>query len=286
MTASKPQFVLNLSCPDRDGIVAKTATYLFEQRASISEAAQYGDPDTKKFFARLVFDLAKDGRIDALRQGFQAIADELSMDWSLVSIDKPLKILLMVSKYDHCLNDLLYRWRTGTLNVNVVAVVSNHNDLRELVEGHGIPFHYLPVTTDTKSQQEQQVLDLIKDKNIELVVLARYMQILSQNMCQQLDSRCINIHHSFLPSFVGAKPYHAAHDRGVKLIGATAHYVTSDLDQGPIIEQDVHRVNHGHTVEQLIEIGRDIEATVLARAVRWHAEHRIHIDANKTVVFE
>ncbi len=204
----------------------------------------------------------------------------------MVKSSNPLLVLIMVSKYDHCLNDLLYRWRTGALKVDIAGVVSNHDDLRELVESHRIPFHHLPVSSGNKSSQEQQVLDLVGGLKIDLVVLARYMQILSQNMCQQLDSRCINIHHSFLPSFVGAKPYHAAHDRGVKLIGATAHYVTSDLDQGPIIEQDVHRVNHGHTIEQLVEIGQDIEAIVLARAVRWHAEHRIQIDGGKTVVFE
>lgn len=280
------RFILRLSCPDQSGIVAKTTTFLYERGASIAEAAQYGDPDTAKFFARLVFDLKESKQIEPIQQGFEALAEELAMEWSIVSALKSLRVMIMVSKYDHCLNDLLYRWRTGTLKIDIAGVVANHDDLRKWVEWHDIPFYHLPITAETKAQQEQQVLDLVEGQGADLVVLARYMQVLSQNMCQKLNRRCINIHHSFLPSFVGAKPYHAAHDRGVKLIGATAHYVTSDLDQGPIIEQDVRRVNHGHTIEQMVEIGRDIEATVLARAVRWHAEHRIQIDENKTVVFE
>jgi formyltetrahydrofolate deformylase len=207
------------------------------------------------------------------------------MDWQIHLADERMRIVLMVSRFGHCLNDLLFRSRTGALPVEIAAVVSNHTDFAELVASYGIPFHHIPVTKDTKAAAEARLLELVEQENVELVVLARYMQVLSDDLCKQLSGRIINIHHSFLPSFKGAKPYHQAHARGVKLIGATAHYVTADLDEGPIIEQEVERVGHGVTPEQLVAVGRDVECQALARAVKWHAEHRILLNGRRTVVF-
>lgn len=220
-----------------------------------------------------------------LEEGFKPIAHRFEMEWQIHNLSLKPKVLIAVSKFGHCLYELLHRWRSGLLPVDIAAVVSNHEDMRSFVEWNGLPYVHLPITKDTKAEQEAQFLKLIDDHNVDLVVLARYMQILSDEMSRKLDGRCINIHHSFLPSFKGAKPYHQAHQRGVKIIGATAHYVTSDLDEGPIIEQDVQRVHHGHTPEQLVAIGQDIEARVLARAVTWHAERRVIINGGKTVVF-
>lgn len=220
-----------------------------------------------------------------LRDGFKPIVHRFSMDWDIYSLSDKPKVLIAVSKFGHCLNELLYRWRSGLLPVDIACVMSNHEDMRSLVEWSGIPYVYLPVTKDNKAEQEAQFLGLIDEHKVDLVVLARYMQILSDELSARVSGKCINIHHSFLPSFKGAKPYHQAHARGVKIIGATAHYVTSDLDEGPIIEQDVQRVHHGLTPEQLVAIGQDIEARVLARAVTWHAERRVIINGAKTVVF-
>jgi formyltetrahydrofolate deformylase len=221
----------------------------------------------------------------AARAAFAAVADDYDMDWAIVDADEPMRIIIAVSRFGHCLNDLLHRWRTSTLPVTIAGIVSNHADMRELVEWHGLPFHHLPVSAANRPEQERQILDLIDDSGAELLVLARYMQVLSPEMCAALAWRCINIHHSFLPSFRGAKPYHQAHARGVKLIGATAHYVTSDLDEGPIVEQAIERVDHATTADAMVTVGRDVESMVLARAVTWAAERRILPNGSRTVVF-
>jgi formyltetrahydrofolate deformylase len=280
-----PRWILVYRGPDRPGIAARTTTCLYEHGANVEEAGQYHDTATGKFFARTVFAVDAAGA-EAFAAAFAPIAAELALDWELAPADHRMRVVIAVSRLDHCLADLLYRWRSGSLPVDVRAVVSNHDDLRALVEWHDIPFHHLPVDADDRAAQQRAFLEVVEAADAELVVLARYMQILSPAQCRALAGRCINIHHSFLPSFKGARPYHRAHDRGVKLIGATAHYVTEDLDEGPIIEQDVRRVSHAHTPDRLVEIGRDVEATVLARAVRWHAERRIQLDGVKTVIFD
>jgi formyltetrahydrofolate deformylase len=286
------QYVLIIKCPDTRGIVAAVSGYLNDNDISIVESNQFNDRGSSQgggdiFYVRVVFRQAgpKMPPMDILREGFKPIAHRFSMDWSIHNLTIKPKVLIAVSKFGHCLNELLYRWRSGLLPVDIVCVMSNHEDMRSLVEWSGIPYVHLPVSKDNKAEQERQFLGLIDQYQADLVVLARYMQILSDDLARQLEGRCINIHHSFLPSFKGAKPYHQAHQRGVKIIGATAHYVTSDLDEGPIIEQDVQRVNHGHTPEQLVAIGQDIEARVLARAVTWHAERRVIINGGKTIVF-
>ncbi len=286
------QYVLIIKCPDTRGIVAAVSGYLNDNDISIVESNQFTDRGSNQgggdiFYVRVVFRQAgpKMPPMDILREGFRPIAHRFSMDWSIHNLTIRPKVLIAVSKFGHCLNELLYRWRSGLLPVDIVCVMSNHEDMRSLVEWSGIPYVHLPVNKDNKAEQEKQFLALIDQYQADLVVLARYMQILSDDLARQLEGRCINIHHSFLPSFKGAKPYHQAHQRGVKIIGATAHYVTSDLDEGPIIEQDVQRVNHGHTPEQLVAIGQDIEARVLARAVTWHAERRVIINGGKTIVF-
>jgi formyltetrahydrofolate deformylase len=281
----RPRFVLTYRGPDRPGILARTATCLYEHGANVEEAAQYHDTDTGRFFARTVFALNA-GAEGAFAEAFAPLAAELSLDWKLVSAAARPRLVIAVSRLGHCLADLLQRWRTGALAVEIPAVISNHDDLRGLVEWHGIPFHHLPVDPADREAQQRAFLAVVEESAADLVVLARYMQILSPEQCAALEGRCINIHHSFLPSFKGARPYHAAHARGVKLIGATAHYVTPELDEGPIIEQDVRRVTHAHTPAQLVEIGRDVESVVLARAVRWHVEQRVAVDGVKTVVFE
>jgi formyltetrahydrofolate deformylase len=277
--------ILTLSCPDKPGIVAGVSTYLFESGANILDAQQFDDQETGRFFMRVVFVPGADD-LSVVRTGFAVIADEFSMNWSLRDSAERLKVMLLVSKFDHCLADLLYRWRIGELPMDVVAVVSNH-DAGSLtnVDLRGIPFHYLPVTKQTKLEQESQLWALVQQTGAELVVLARYMQVLSEGLAAKLTGRCINIHHSFLPGFKGSKPYHQAHARGVKVIGASAHYVTADLDEGPIIEQDVERISHVDTPEDLIRKGRDIERRVLARAVRWRIEDRVLLNGQKTVVF-
>lgn len=278
--------VLTLSCPDRPGITARVTGFLFEHGGNVLGAQQFNDRDSDRFFMRVEFEIQSD-TADVLRDGFGVIAGEYSMDWHLALRDRPRRVLLMVSKFDHCLADLLYRWRIGELAMDPVAIVSNHP--REIF-GHldfaAIPFHYLPVTKDTKAEQEAKVRAIADDTQAELVVLARYMQILSDEQAAHFAGRCINIHHSFLPGFKGAKPYHQAHARGVKMIGATAHYVTTDLDEGPIIHQDVEPITHADTPEELVRKGRDIERRVLAEAVRLHLEERVLLNGSRTVVFK
>ncbi|WP_433547044.1 formyltetrahydrofolate deformylase [Streptomyces sp. CA-294286] len=284
-TPATDHYVLTLSCPDKQGIVHAVSSYLFMTGCNIEDSRQFGDHDTGLFFMRVAFSAQDPVSVDKLRASFAAIGDAFRMDWQIHRAADRMRIVLMVSKFGHCLNDLLFRSRIGALPVEIAAVVSNHPDFRELVASYDIPFHHIPVTKDTKATAEQQVLDLVEAERVELVVLARYMQVLSDHLCKQLSGRIINIHHSFLPSFKGAKPYHQAHARGVKLIGATAHYVTADLDEGPIIEQEVERVGHEVTPEQLVAIGRDVECQALARAVKWHSEHRVLLNGHRTVVF-
>jgi formyltetrahydrofolate deformylase len=277
--------ILRLSCPDRIGIVAEVSRFLVAHGCNIVESAQYGDPVNGRFFLRTGFQSTQGRTLSELERAFEAVAGTFKMDSRFHDTRRKTPALLMVSKFGHCLNDLLFRWRSGALPIDIKAVVSNHDDFRGLVESHDLPFHHLPITPETKPQQEAQVEQIAGRLGVELIVLARYMQILSSEFCARRPGGIINIHHSFLPSFVGAKPYHAAHKRGVKLIGATAHYVTQDLDEGPIIEQAVDRVTHALSVDDYIAVGRDLEALVLARAVKWHAEHRILLNGARTVIF-
>ncbi|WP_093262833.1 formyltetrahydrofolate deformylase [Thermostaphylospora chromogena] len=277
------EYVLTLSCPDRPGVVAAVSGLLAARDCNITESQQFGDRVSKRFFMRVQF--VSQLPEDELRAAFAALATEFGMELQLRDLSVKPRVLVMVSKLGHCLNDLLYRVRSGLLDIEIVAVVSNHPDLRPLTQSYGIDYHHLPVTPDTKPRQEAEVLTLVDHYKADFVVLARYMQVLSEEMCAKLAGRVINIHHSFLPSFKGAKPYHQAFARGVKLIGATAHYVTPALDEGPIIEQEVARVNHTHSPEDLAAIGRDLECQALARAVRWHAEQRILLDGHKTIIF-
>lgn len=279
------QYVLTLSCPDKQGIVHAVSSYLFITGCNIEDSRQFGDQDTGLFFMRVQFSAEEPVTVEKLRASFAAVGDAFQMDWQIHGASEPMRIVLMVSKFGHCLNDLLFRSRIGALPVEIVAVVSNHTDFAELVGSYQIPFRHIPVTRDNKAEAEAELLELVRREDVDLVVLARYMQVLSDDLCKQLSGRIINIHHSFLPSFKGAKPYHQAHARGVKLIGATAHYVTADLDEGPIIEQEVERVGHEVTPDQLVAIGRDVECQALARAVKWHAEHRILLNGHRTVVF-
>jgi formyltetrahydrofolate deformylase len=278
-------YVLVLSCADRPGIVNAVTRFLMSHGGDIRESQQFGDRQSGTFFMRIDFAVSTPTTAEALRADFAATAEEFGMAYELWSARAPYRTLIMVSKQLHCLNDLLFRYSTGGLQIEVPVVVSNHPDAEPLVKSHGIEFHHIPVSPDTKADAERQLLELVDGLGIHLVVLARYMQILSDDLCRTLSGRAINIHHSFLPSFKGARPYHAAFDRGVKLIGATAHYVTADLDEGPIIEQDVIRVDHTHTPEQLVAAGRDVEAAVLARAVSWHSQSRVLVNGNRTVVF-
>lgn len=278
-------YVLTLSCADKQGIVHAVSSYLFMTGCNIEDSQQFGDHDTGLFFMRVAFSAEAPLSVEKLRASFAAVGDSFLMDWQIHRAKERMRTVLMVSKFGHCLNDLLFRSQTGALPVEIAAVVANHPDFRDLVGTYDIPFHHIPVTKDTKTLAEQQVLDLVEAEQVELVVLARYMQVLSDNLCKQLSGRIINIHHSFLPSFKGAKPYHQAHARGVKLIGATAHYVTADLDEGPIIEQEVRRVSHAVTPEQLVAIGRDVECQALARAVQWHSTRRVLQNGHRTVVF-
>jgi len=280
------EFVITIVCPDRPGIVHAVTGFLVQRGGNILESQQYDDRDTCRFFMRMGFEVSDPGvTAERLRVEFAAIAHEYVMDFQLWDAHAPYRTLLMVSGHLHCLNDLLFRHSTGSLQIDIPLVVSNHLDAEPLAKAYGLDFAHIPVTPDTKEAAEARLLELVEKHGIHLVVLARYMQVLSDDLCRQLSGRVINIHHSFLPSFKGAKPYHQAHDRGVKLIGATAHYVTADLDEGPIIEQDVIRVDHGHTQEQLVSAGRDVEAQVLSRAVRWHAESRVLLNGSRTVVF-
>ncbi|MBZ5793427.1 formyltetrahydrofolate deformylase [Burkholderia sp. D-99] len=287
-------FILKLSCPDRHGIVHAVSGFLFERSNNILDSAQFGDSRTSEFFMRVHFEQDGGGAdaataLDTLRKEFAPLAEQFSMRWELHDAAVKPRVVIMVSKIGHCLNDLLFRYRTGQLPIEIPAIVSNHKEFYQLAASYNIPFHHFPLiggsTDAAKAAQEARVLEVIDEHQADLVVLARYMQILSPNMCEQLTGRAINIHHSFLPSFKGAKPYYQAFDRGVKLIGATAHYVTTDLDEGPIIEQEVERVDHSMTPDQLTAIGRDVECVTLARAVKWHVEHRIVLNGTKTVVF-
>ncbi|RJL22771.1 formyltetrahydrofolate deformylase [Bailinhaonella thermotolerans] len=272
-------YVLTLSCPDRPGVVAAVSGLLARHDCNITESQQYGDRHSGRFFLRVQYD-----GVD-LRGEIAEIAAEFACDWELHDMSVRPRVLVMVSKLGHCLNDLLYRTRSGLLDIDIVAVASNHPDLRPLTQSYGIDYHHLPVTPETRQRQEAEIVTLVGHYQADLVVLARYMQVLSTDLCEKLAGKVINIHHSALPSFKGAKPYHQAHSRGVKLIGATAHYVTPDLDEGPIIEQEVARVDHTHGPEELAAVGRDLECLALARAVRWHTEHRVLRNDDRTIVF-
>jgi formyltetrahydrofolate deformylase len=280
------EFVLTLSCPDKPGIVYAVSSFLVQHSGNILASQQYGEAPDGRFFMRVHFTVPPPGLpLADLERDFSWVAEAFHMSWQLHDQAARVRTLIMVSRLGHCLNDLLFRWRTGTLPVDVVGVASNHGDFAELAESYRIPFHHIPVTPQTKAAAEARLLEVIGEAGADLIVLARYMQILTGEVCKRVEGRMINIHHSFLPSFKGARPYHQAHERGVKLVGATAHYVTPDLDEGPIIEQDVIRVNHTMSPERLAEAGRDVEAQVLARAVTWHAEHRVLLNGDRTVVF-
>jgi formyltetrahydrofolate deformylase len=278
---------LRATCPAATGIIAAVTSHLAGRGCYISELSSYDDEETQRFFMRCSFQVPGDAtdECDVLGPFFASVADRFGMQWSVCRADRPKRVLLMVSKIDHCLRDLLYRWESGELSMDIVAIVSNHTALEPMAARHGIPFHHLPITPDTKEAQENALRMLVNDLRAELVVLARYMQILSDKLSNELRGRCINIHHSFLPSFKGGSPYAQAHGRGVKLMGATAHYVTGDLDEGPIIEQDVRRIDHRYSVAEMQAMGRDVESQVLSTAVRMHLEDRIFLDGNKTIVF-
>ena len=285
---NSPSLVLTVRCKDQVGIVAAVASALADSGAFITESSHYGDDETGLFFMRTVFH-GTGSRFSTLAD-FQIVlapvVRRFDMTIGLYGADQRVKVMLVVSKHGHCLNHLLHQWQAGELAIDVTGVVSNHDDMRRLVEWYGISYHHLPIASDDKAGQELRLLRILADGGAELTVLARYMQVLSDQACRQLAERCINIHHSFLPSFKGARPYHQAHDRGVKLIGATAHYVTSVLDEGPIIEQDTVRVGHSLSAEDFVRLGKDVESVVLARAVRWHAEHRVLLNGGRTVVFK
>jgi len=278
-------FVLTVRCASRRGIVAAISGYLAEAGCNITDAAQFDDLETGRFFTRITFAAETGAGLDALRDGFAPIAEVFGMDWGIHDTAQRMKVLLMVSNFGHCLNDLLYRWRIGALPVDLVGVVSNHMTYQKVVVNHDLPFHHINVTKTNKPQAEARLMEVVENSGAELVVLARYMQVLSDDLCRKMSGRIINIHHSFLPSFKGANPYKQAYVRGVKLIGATAHYVTADLDEGPIIEQDTVRVTHAQDPSDYVSLGRDVEAQVLARAVHAHAQHRVFQNNGKTVVF-
>lgn len=277
--------VLTLSCPDRPGIVAAISTEIVRGQGNILESAQFGDPETGLFCMRVCFELASDDAVASVHEQISSVAQRFEMRWSLKAVADVPKIIIMVSQQLHCLVDLLYRVQVGELNVEIAGVVSNHRDAYQLVASHNVPFHHLPVRPDNKGEQERALMALVQQDEVDFIVLARYMQILSPAVCERLEGRVINIHHSFLPGFKGARPYHQASTRGVKLIGATAHYVTQDLDEGPIIEQDVTRVTHADDVKRLVALGREVEQRVLARAVRYQSEQRIILNGSKTIVF-
>ena len=305
-----PEFVVTISCPDKPGIVAAVTRMLFEHGGNIEESQQFDDERSDHFFMRVRFsytsaegepgigeapagsgddagtDPGVGGALGAWRTRMAQVAAEFDMTWELWSATAPYRTLIMVSKAGHCLNDLLFRWQTGAINMTIPAIVSNHRDLEPLARFYGIPFHHIPITAETKEQAEAALMELVEQYDVHLVVLARYMQVLSDQLCQRMSGRIINIHHSFLPSFKGGKPYHQAFERGVKLVGATAHYVTADLDEGPIIEQDVTRVDHRMGPADLVRSGQDVEADVLSRAVKWHCDNRVILNTDRTVVFD
>lgn len=287
MTEQPRAYVLTVSCDDIRGIVAAVSSFLTQHDCFIRESAQFGDPSTNKFFMRCDFVAGEDTPEQReLEQRFLVqVAEKFHMDWQLHDLTRKMRVMIMVSKAGHCLNDLLHRYHSGTIPMEITSVVGNHDALKPMVDWHDISFHHLPVNKDTKAEQEQKLLELVEEEKVDLVVLARYMQILSPALCERMHGRVINIHHSFLPSFKGARPYHQAYERGVKIIGATAHYVTSDLDEGPIIEQEIARVDHTFSPERLVSVGGDIEAKVLAHALKYHLEHRVLLNGHKTVVF-
>ncbi|MEV5149798.1 formyltetrahydrofolate deformylase [Streptomyces sp. NPDC052727] len=280
------EYVLTFSCPDQAGLVHAVSGFLVRNSGNILQSQQFDDRLQGRFFMRVHFDVSDpDITLEQLRYRFGAVAEAHHISWTLRDAATPTRTLIMVSRFGHCLNDLLFRRSSGALNIEIPAIVSNHRDFEGLAETYGVPFHHIPVTRDTKPEAEARLLELVRELDVDLVVLARYMQVLSDDLCKELEGRSINIHHSFLPSFKGAKPYQQAHERGVKLVGATAHYVTPDLDEGQIIEQDVVRVDHALDPDDLVTVGRDVEAQVLARAVKWHTESRVMVDGNRTVVF-
>lgn len=279
--------ILVASCPDGMGINRSVSNFIFDLGASITQSDQFSEIETARFFMRYRFEFSMSGTdtLADVRSQFAPLGESLNMDWQIFDGTEKPRILIAVSKFGHCLNDLLFRWRNGDLDVEIAGVVSNHDDMRSTVEWHELPYHFLPVNNDTRSEQEATIWGLMQDENVDLMVLARYMQILSPTLCAKLERRAINIHHSFLPSFKGARPYHQAHTRGVKLIGATAHYVTTDLDEGPIIEQDVQRISHSQNSKDLSRVGSEIEARVLTHAVRLHCERRVLLSDHRTIVF-
>ncbi len=284
--STEPSFVLTFACPDVVGIVAEVAGFLRDRNYFVEESAHFGDRETRRFFSRTRF--AVNGGTwseESFRADFAAISDRFGMDWQVHDMAVLPRVVIMVSRHDHCLNDLLYRYRTGALRMEISAIVSNHEDLRSLAEWHGIPYYHIPVTPQSKPEAERALLELVQENGAELIVLARYMQVLSDQLCEHMRGQIINIHHSFLPGFKGARPYQKAHERGVKLIGATAHYVTCELDEGPIIEQTVERVDHTQDVADLVAVGRDVESITLARAVKYHIEHRVFLNGLRTVIF-
>jgi len=278
--------VLLISSEDRKGIVAAVANSIVSQDCNIVESAQYGDPATGRFFMRVAVSSPADMTVDKFSEAFTPVATAFRLDWRIHVLRKKLRAMIMVSQGGHCLNDLLYRTSTNRLPIDVTSIVSNHTTWQRRAEHEGVPFHHLPITPENKLEQEAKLLAMVEDQQVDLIILARYMQVLSDQLCRKLDGRVINIHHSFLPGFKGAKPYHRAYDRGVKMVGATAHYVTADLDEGPIITQDVSIVDHADTVEDLIAQGQDTESRVLARAVKLHSEHRVLLNGNRTIVFK
>lgn len=286
-TDNRNKYVLTVSCPEANGIVRAVSDFLFQRGATISEAAQHRDPVIDRFFMRVEFEEAEADlpSSEKLDEDFQSVADKFQMQWQFFDLRHRPRVLLAVSQHGHCLIDILHRWSSGGLPAEIVGVVSNHEVMRGITEWYGLDFHYLPITPETRDQQEGAILDIIRDQSVDLLALARYMQILSPRMCEAMAGRAINIHHSFLPGFKGANPYRQAYMRGVKIIGATAHYVTTELDEGPIIEQAVERIDHNFDIEELMQIGRDAECAAFARAVKWHCEHRIIVNGNKTVVF-
>jgi len=278
-------YVLTVSCKSTRGIVAAITGYLADEGCYITDSSQFDDMETGLFFMRLTFISQEGATLDKLKAGFEAVKTRFGMEADILDSEHRMKVLLMVSRFGHCLNDLLYRWKIGALPIEIVGVVSNHFEYQKVVVNHDIPFHHIPVTKANKPQAEARIMDVVEQTGTELIVLARYMQILSDQMCQKMSGKIINIHHSFLPSFKGANPYKQAYERGVKLIGATAHYVTADLDEGPIIEQDIARITHAQSAEDYVSIGRDVESQVLARAVHAHIHHRTFLNGNRTVVF-
>ena len=281
-----PDFVLLIACEDRKGIVAAVANSIASQDCNIVESSQYGDTNTGRFFMRVAIACAANTTTESFSAAFMSVAAAFQLDWQIHDLRKKLRAMIMVSQGGHCLNDLLYRTSTSRLPMDVTSIVSNHVNWQRRAEHEGIPFHHLPITPETKLDQEAKLLAMVEEQKVDLIILARYMQVLSDQLCRKLDGRVINIHHNFLPGFKGAKPYHRAYERGVKMVGATAHYVTPDLDEGPIITQDVSIVDHADTVEDLIAQGQDTESRVLARAVKLHLEHRVMLNGNRTIVFK